>query len=107
MLNSTIVKAHQHSAGKKGSSIGRSKRRLITKIHTRTDALGNPTGFYLTDGAAHDLCGSDKLLDTIISKTWLADRAYDADARVLEPVKAVQENAIIPSKNNRLDPRVF
>ena len=45
MLDATIVKAHQHSAGKKrDQAIGRSKGGLKTKIHTRTDALGNPTG---------------------------------------------------------------
>ncbi|WP_366944465.1 transposase [uncultured Psychrobacter sp.] len=76
-------------------------------MHTRTDALGNPTGFYLTGGAAHDLWGSDELLDVSISQTWLADKAYDADARVIEPIKAVQGNAVIPSKCHRLQPRDF
>ena len=80
---------------------------MTTKIHTRTDALGNPTGFYLTGGAAHDLRGSDELLDVSISQTWLADKAYDADARVIEPIKAVQGNAVIPSKCHRLQPRDF
>ena len=79
---------------------------MTTKIHTRTDALGNPTGFYLT-GGAHDLCGSDELLDLSISHMWLADIAYDADARVIALIKAVQGNAVIPSKRNRLQPRDF
>ena len=48
MLDSTIVRAHQHSAGKKEQAIGRSKGGLSTKIYARTDALGNPIGFYLT-----------------------------------------------------------
>lgn len=80
---------------------------MTTKIHTRTDALGNPTGFYLTGGAAHDLCGSDELLDVNISQTWLADSAYDADARVIEPIEAAQGNAVIPPKCHRLQPRDF
>jgi len=51
MLDATIVRAHQHSAGAKQSSaaqeaIGRSKGGLSTKIHTVTDALGNPTHFF-------------------------------------------------------------
>ena len=90
---------------KRDQAIGRSKGGLTTKIHTRTDALGNPTGFYLTGGAAHDLCGSDKLLDVSITQTWLADRAYDADARVIEPIEAVHGNAVIPPKYHRLQPR--
>jgi hypothetical protein len=35
-------------------AIGRSRGGLSTKIHTLVDALGNPTGFYLTGGEAHD-----------------------------------------------------
>ncbi len=42
--------------GKKNQAIGRSKGGLSTKIHARTDALGNPTGFYLTDGQARFRC---------------------------------------------------
>lgn len=32
------------------------------KIHATVDALGNPTGFHLTPGQAHDLEGADTLL---------------------------------------------
>jgi transposase len=28
---------------------------LSTKIHAMVDALGNPVGFFLTGGEAHDL----------------------------------------------------
>ena len=79
---------------------------MTIKIHTRTDALGNPTCFYLT-GGAHDLFGSDELLDVSICHTWLVDKAYDADSRVIAPIKAVQGIAVILSKRNRLQPRVF
>ena len=64
--------------------------------------IGNPTGFYLTGSVAHDLCGADMLLDVSISQTWLADRAYDADARVIDLIEAVQGHVVIPSKSNRL-----
>ena len=53
MIDSTIVRAHQHSAGaqkKNGEdqdqAIGRSKDGLSTKIHATCDALGNPTSFH-------------------------------------------------------------
>ena len=44
MIDSTIVRAHQHSAGAKGGdasseAIGRSKGGLSTKIHALVDAL--------------------------------------------------------------------
>ena len=54
MIDSTVVRAHQHSAGaqKAGEdqAIGRSRGGLSTKIHATVDALGNPTGFFLTGG---------------------------------------------------------
>jgi transposase len=51
MIDSTIVRAHQHSSGAKGSdaqseAIGRSVGGLSTKIHTVVDALGNPMLFF-------------------------------------------------------------
>ena len=61
---------------KKDQAIGRRKGGISSKIHARTDALGNPTGFYLTAGQAHDLNGADVLLDLSLSQTWLMDKAY-------------------------------
>jgi IS5 family transposase len=45
-------------------------------------------GFHLTEGQASDLEGADELLPTVVAKTLLADKAYDADGRVIEPLKA-------------------
>ena len=47
MIDSTLVRAHQHSSGAVGrnpsdQAIGRSRGGLTTKIHARVDALGNP-----------------------------------------------------------------
>src|SRR6516162_6220532 len=57
MIDSTIVRAHQHRAGapKKDDDqpIGRRKGGLSTKIHALVDALGNPLRFLLTPGQAH------------------------------------------------------
>ena len=46
------------------------------------DALGNPLGFALTGGQAHDLAGADALLPDMEAEALIADRAFDADARV-------------------------
>src|SRR3954468_24948132 len=78
MVDSTIVRAHQHSAGarKKGGedqAIGRSRGGLSTKIHATVDALGNPTGFHLTGGQEHDLAGADALLPELEAETLIAD----------------------------------
>jgi len=58
---------------------------LSTKIHALVDALGNPLGFLLTPGQAHDLEGADALLPDMAAETLLADKAFDADERVIPP----------------------
>ncbi len=65
------------------------------------DALGNPIGFALTGGQAHDLAGADALLPDMAADALIADRAFDADARVLEPLASAGKAAIIPPKGNR------
>ena len=52
------------------------------------DALGNPTAIFLTAGQAHDLEGADALLPQMQADALLADKAFDADARVIEPLLA-------------------
>ena len=64
LIDSTIVRAHQHSAGarkKRGEeqALGRSRGGLSSKIHATVDALGNPLGFLLTPGETHDLEGAE------------------------------------------------
>ena len=111
MIDSSIVRAHQHSTVAKTSreaqAIGRSKGGLSTKIHTVVDAIGNPIAFFLTPGQACDLDGSDKLLPGLEAKTILADKAYDADARVIDPLLAEGKEIVIPPKNNRKEPRTY
>ena len=63
-------------------AIGRSRGGLTTKIHALVDALGNPVGFFLTGGEAHDLVGADHRPPTMEADTLIADKAFDADGRV-------------------------
>ena len=111
MIDSTIVRAHQHSAGapKKDDdqAIGRSKGGLSTKIHALVDALGNPLRFLLTPGQAHDLIGADALLPQIAAEVLIADKAYDADERVLKPLASAGKSTVIPPRQNRITPRQF
>jgi transposase len=74
---------------------------LSTKIHALVDALGNPLAFMLTPGQAHDLEGADALLPQMAADTLLADKAFDADRRVIEPLLAAGKTAVIPPKSNR------
>lgn len=82
-------------------AIGRSRGGLSTKIHTVVDALGNPTGFFLTGGQAHDLVGADNLLPDVQADAVIADKAFDADKRVIEPLTVAGKTVVIPSKANR------
>ena len=84
--------------------MGRSVGGLSTKIHATCDALGNPTGFWLTAGQAHDLQGADVLLAELEADALLADKAYDADERVRDVLQAQGIEPVIPSKSNRPEP---
>jgi transposase len=83
MIATTIVRAHQHSAGalKWGldHAIGRSRGGLTTKIHVILDALCNPLRLILTGGQVHDITQAEALLALIEPKALLADKGYDAD----------------------------
>jgi transposase len=80
---------------------------LSTKIHATVDALGNPVGFHLTGGQEHDLAGADALLPDLEAETLIADKAFDADQRVLEPLAEAGKAAVIPSRKTRTIPRAF
>lgn len=65
------------------------------------DALGNPTGVYLTPGQAHDRRGADVFLPEMKAHTLIADMAYDADERVINPLRKAGNTVVIPPKSNR------
>ena len=87
--------------------IGRSKGGLSTKIHANVDALGNPTSFLLTPGQACDREGADALLPALEAPIIIADKGYDADARVLQPLAQAGKTAVIPPKANRTEQREY
>lgn len=69
------------------------------------DGLGNPTAFHLTPAQHHDIAGADTLIPRLRAEALLADRAYDADARVIERLEAMGKRAVIKPKKNRKHPR--
>lgn len=71
------------------------------------DALGNPIDFFLTGGQAHDLVGADHLIPMMQAEMLIADKAFDADKRVLRPLSAAGKAAVIPPKANRVLSRDF
>ncbi len=80
---------------------------MSTKIHATVDALGNPTAFHLTGGQAADLDGSDALLPAVAAETIIADKSYDAEARVLAPLRDAGKVAVIPPRRNRTEQRAY
>jgi Transposase DDE domain len=69
--------------------------------------LGNPLDFILTAGQAHDLEGADALLPDMAAEILLADKAFDADERVIEPLLARGKSVVIPPRSNRKVQRDF
>ena len=51
--------------------------------------------------------GADHLLPTMAADTLIADKAFDADERVLEPLAAAGKTAVIPPPANRSSPRDY
>ena len=82
---------------------------MSTKVHATCDALGNPTGFSLSEGQAHDLDGADALLPELIPKikALLADKAYDAHERVIAPLEKAGVQIVIPPEANRSQKREY
>jgi transposase len=71
------------------------------------DALGNPLAFKLSPGQAHDLDGADALLPQMTAPMLVADMAFDADKRVIEPLRAAGKTFVIPPTRNRKIQRWF
>ena len=69
------------------------------------DALGNPLAVHLTAGQACELDGADVLLPQVKAMTVIVDKGFDAEARVLEPLRRAGKRAVIPSRAKRLYPR--
>ena len=80
---------------------------MTTKIHALVDALGNPLRFLLTPGQVHDLVGADALLPQMAANVLIADKAFDADDRVIRPLASAGKTAVIPPRQNRTTPRPF
>lgn len=80
---------------------------MSTKIHAVVDALGNPLRLHLTAGQKCELDGADVLLPELRARTVIADKGFDAEARVLEPLRRAGKLAVIPARAKRLQPRTY
>ncbi len=84
--------------------IGLAKGGQNTKLHAATDALGRPTGLFMTAGLTSDYTGAQALLEGLPpAKHLLADRGYDADW-FRNGLKEKGISPCIPSRKNRKEP---
>lgn len=74
---------------------------MTTKVHTVTDALGNPVRFILTGGNEADCTQALPLLAGIQTGAVLGDKGYDTDAIVNAVIQA-SALAVIPPKTTRV-----
>jgi transposase len=111
LLDSTIIRAHQHAAGAEGScaeaeALGRSRGGFSTKIHVACDGVGKPVKIILTPGQDHDVTQGPALIRGSDADKVIADKAYDKDEFVAE-IEARHAEAVIPPRSNRLEPRDY
>ena len=79
----------------------------FSKARKSDRLLGKPTAFVLTPGQACDLDGADQLLPNIEASAILADKAYDAEDRVIDILRAGGKEIVIPPKRNRKEQRIY
>ncbi len=105
MIDATIIRAHQHSAGARGGqefqALGRSCGGFSSKIHAKVDSLGRPLEFILTPGQESEINSAIDLVGDDISDYLLADRGYDCDA-FREKLNGKGIVPVIPGRKNRI-----
>ena len=111
LLDSTIIRAHQHAAGAEGSSaeaeaLGRSRGGFSTKIHVACDGLGKPVKIILTPGQDHDVTQAPALIADTEAKKVIADKGYDSDA-FITAIEARDAEPVIPPRSNRVAERPY
>jgi putative transposase len=81
MIDSTVVRAHQHAAGarkvKRGADaqgLGRSRGGPSTKIHAAGDALGNPARLIASPRQRNDIALTHDLVDGFEAGATIADK---------------------------------
>lgn len=115
LIDSSIIRAHQHAAGGKkgrGSRHRRSRGGLTSKIHVVVDEHGLPVRLALTPGQASDKATAPGLLEGLREASIvIADRGYDWQ-RLIDLVSRRRGQAHIPTQRDRklqrsVDPSLY
>jgi transposase len=72
----------------------------------RLKPLGNPLRLLVTPGQASEYDQAPALIEGFTCEAVLADKGYDSDAFV-SVIHGMGAEAVIPSRKNRLSPRVL
>jgi transposase len=104
MIDSTIVRAHQHAADAKRGSKTKHEEGLVAAFLPRSMRPRHP---YLLMGVkALDCTQALALLDGMAAKAILAHTGYDADD-VMKAPEFMGAEGVIASKSNRKNPQHF
>ena len=109
LLDSTVIRAHQHAAGEKGAAdqgpeqeaLGRSRGGFSTKIHVSVSGLGLHVEIRLTPGQEADVKQAESLLEGYSPEAVIADKAYDSDLLVdlsTRPTITIRAEVSLPSE---------
>jgi transposase len=103
LIDASIVKAHQHSAGAasdEDQAIGKSVAGNTTKIHMATDAYGLPIDFEITGGEVHDCKIAPEFIEKLPTSDYvIADKGYDSE-ELREIICKKSSTPVIPRKSN-------
>ena len=105
LIDSTIVRTHQHAAGAIGGqeqqAIGRSAGGLSSKLHLCALQSGSPERFLLSAGQEADISKAEELTEHLnTGDSVAADKGYDSSDYRLNLLKRDIE-PVIPSRSNR------
>jgi transposase len=92
------------TGGQAEEALGRSRGGFGTKIHGSFSSLGHPVELTLTAAQVHDVTQAHELLADHRPDAVIADKGYDSN-EVVETVTARGAEAVIPAKQNRVQPR--
>jgi len=116
ILDSTIIRAHQHAAGarkapdgtggQQDQALGRSRGGFGTKIHAAVSGLMLPVRIILTAGQEADVTQGEKLIEGLPIEVVIGDKGYDSD-KLVGAIEAKGGKAVIPPRSNRKEQREY
>ena len=116
ILDSTVIRAHQHAAGARkeadgtggqgDQALGRSRGGFGTKIHAAVSGLMLPVRILLTAGQEADVTQAEQLIEGLPIEVVIGDKGYDSD-KLVRVIEAKGAKAVIPPRSNRIEQRGY